>query len=344
MLEYNRGASDPFVLSGLLIGNGIVNETLQQGSVPEFAQRQGLVSPGRVTTSDWEAREAMEDHLGYVPNYYDYRLAEEECCGCSSYNYKAWSKWLLRADVAEALNVCGDAGFEAFSGCAAGCIDLPGFDHEDNFSYSAVLGRALQLGIRVTMYFGMQDTACNYVGGYTMVSALSWSGAEAFAQTPLKDLAISGAPMGKTKSAAGLTWMQVEAAGHMVPADNPAAAALAVATLTSHHSRLAKSASLEMLNKVDVGVAAPLAELSDSSPRHIQVAAAFIGLCMGLAGLALFRICPKYHRAESADCGKEEVAEFVDWPHLMRFDPTRSASSERRLLRFESPPERAIPL
>jgi len=162
--------------------------------------------------------------LGYSPNFYDYRLKDIDCCGCTSYDYKArippdrfsvpprltfphstlepdiiaialkrmwtctltltrgslrtrrsgqigsysytytytytytrrsspigscspipnlnpnpkqeWSDWFLQPDVKAALNVCGDAGKEAFGGCGAGCVDLPGFDNFDSFSYS----------------------------------------------------------------------------------------------------------------------------------------------------------------------------------------------------------------
>lgn len=233
ILDYNAGpgARDPLQLIGIAIGNGIVNETVQGSSFPEFASRQGLIPRNEILQSSWGAREIMKNYLGYVPNYYDYRLAQRDCCGCSSYNYKPWADWLLREDVIMALNVCGHAGKKAFGNCGAGCINLPQFDHGDNFSYSGALGRALDAGIHVTLYYGMQDTACNYVGGFAMASSVEWSGSQEFARTPLQDLLIGGVPTGKFKSRGGLTWVQVENAGHMVPINNPAAASWAIATL-----------------------------------------------------------------------------------------------------------------
>jgi carboxypeptidase C (cathepsin A) len=234
ILEYNEaGASDPIRLAGLIIGNGIVNDTIQGHSFPTFARRQGLIPSNNNTAlqSSMEARDLMARYLGYQPNYYDYRLIEKECCGCSSYDYKQWANWLLRKDVTEALNVCGDSGAKAFGNCAAGCISMPDFDKDDTFDYSGAIGYALRKGIRVTFYYGMQDTACNYVGGYDMAAALPWPGASDFANAPFEDLLIGGAPSGKIKSAGGLTWMQVEGAGHMVPINNPAAASVAIGTL-----------------------------------------------------------------------------------------------------------------
>ena len=47
---------------------------------------------------------------------------------------------------------------QAFGGCSAGCVELPGFDVLDSYSYSGALSRALQTGWNVTFYYGKQDT------------------------------------------------------------------------------------------------------------------------------------------------------------------------------------------
>lgn len=137
----------------------------------------------------------------------------------------------MRKDVRKALNVCGNSGAKAFDGCAAGCIGLTNFDSGDTFDYTAALGRALTKGILVTMFYGMQDTACDYVGGHAVVSRLKWPGAERFRSMPVSDLVISNVSTGSYKSSGGLSWVQVQGAGHMVPLDNPAAAMFAINTL-----------------------------------------------------------------------------------------------------------------
>ena len=55
----------------------------------------------------------MAAYLGYQPNYYDYRLTSISCAACYSYNYTAWSYWLLQSEILTALNVCGQAGFRS---------------------------------------------------------------------------------------------------------------------------------------------------------------------------------------------------------------------------------------
>lgn len=243
VLDYNSQLADiaaleKLPLTGLMIGNGIVNDTVQSGSFGRYAKTQNLLPADVPTpTSDSEARTLVRKALGYSPNFYDYRLVSQNCCGCTSYDYKEWSDWFLRADVKEALNVCGTAGQEAFGGCAAGCVDLPGFDDFDSFDYSAALGRALEAGVDVTFYYGKQDTACNWVGALDMVnSSLAWGGAAAWSAAPWATLKIGGASTGAVRSGTGpsgakLSFYAVEGAGHMVPMDNAAAASEALSSL-----------------------------------------------------------------------------------------------------------------
>jgi len=234
ILDFNAHARDPLPLKGISIGNGIINETVQgSGSFVKYQRLHRLIPQDAEPTSDIEARLLMAANLGYVPNVYDYRLQEQECCGCAAYNYKTWGDWMLMEDVTRALNVCGHAGVKAFAACNAGCIDMPGFDKGDALASPGALGRALEAGIPVTLYYGKQDTACDYIGGFLAASQLRWRGAEAFAGAPLEDLMHSDAVAGQMKRAAGLTFIQVDGAGHMVPVDSPAAASFAIGTLFS---------------------------------------------------------------------------------------------------------------
>ena len=100
----------------------------------------------------------MVKHLGYTPNYYDYRSERVDCPACYSYNYTAWALWFLQDEVESALGVCGDAGVDAFAGSAGGCISMGNFDAHDEFDYSGALGRALDADIAVTFYYGKTDT------------------------------------------------------------------------------------------------------------------------------------------------------------------------------------------
>eukprot|EP00456_Euglypha_rotunda_P024475 TRINITY_DN20015_c0_g1_i4.p1 TRINITY_DN20015_c0_g1~~TRINITY_DN20015_c0_g1_i4.p1 ORF type:complete len:176 (-),score=18.00 TRINITY_DN20015_c0_g1_i4:73-600(-) len=169
----------------------------------------------------------MVSYIGYNPNYYDYRTECVTCGACFCYNYTTWSHWFLKTEVKTALSVCGDAGNTAFAGNAGGCISLPGFDSNDKFDYSGALGQTLDAGIPVVFYYGKDDTACNYVGAYQMANTIVWSGTSGFSSKSLSPLMVSGAEAGQIKEYNGLTWIQIESAGHMVPLDQPAGAAYA---------------------------------------------------------------------------------------------------------------------
>lgn len=227
IMSYNSKQSvvaDRIPLVAAVIGNGCVNDTVQDtASYVDFQHENNLIPASSNPKTMASAMSAMTSYLGYNPNYYDYRLESVTCSACYSYNYTAWSYWFLQQSVLDALHVCGDAGNDAFAGSAGGCISMGAFDSRDSFDYSGALGAALDAGIKVMLYYGKTDTACNYKGGLKMADTISWSGKSAFSSTPLTAWQVGGAQAGQIKSSGGLTFIQVEQAGHMVPMDQPAA-------------------------------------------------------------------------------------------------------------------------
>jgi len=223
------GGAAAIPLKGVAIGNGCVNDTVQ-GTEPyvEFLKENDLIPSSANPSNQGTADVLMQAHIGYDPNFYDFRVQDVSCGACYSYNYTEWSYWFLRDDVKEALHICGEAGEDAFAGNAGGCINLGGFDRGDTFDYSAALARALDAGIDVTFYYGKNDLACNYKGGYDVATTLEWSGAEAFKSAPLTQV-----PGGQVQKYGGLSWHQVDGAGHMVPLDQPSNAYSAIDELVA---------------------------------------------------------------------------------------------------------------
>jgi carboxypeptidase C (cathepsin A) len=224
--------------AGALIGNGCINWTVQTpDAFLEFQRLHNLVPATGPIPAQYnnDSTAWMVDYIGYTPNFYDYRLQSVECEACYGYNYSAWANWLLRPDVKRALNVCGSAGDAAFSGPNGGCVPLPNFDFNDTFDYSRALGRALDAGVAVTLYYGTTDTACNHVGGLRVANSLPWSGSSAFSALPLQSLSMdklaTPVSFGQFKSSGGLTWLQIDDAGHMVPVDQGALGYLALDTI-----------------------------------------------------------------------------------------------------------------
>jgi carboxypeptidase C (cathepsin A) len=227
ILGYNSAnPSTQIPLSGVVIGNGCVNDTVQDTSTyVQFQHEANLIPATSNPKTQSGAMTEMINYLGYTPNYYDFRLEAVTCSACYSYNYTAWSYWFLRNDVLTSLNVCGDAGVDAFAGSAGGCISMGSFDSKDTFDYSGALAKALNLGIPVTLYYGKTDTACQYVGGAKLAETIVWSGKSAYNSATLQPWTIAGVEAGQIKSSGGLTFIQVEDAGHMVPLNQPASSA-----------------------------------------------------------------------------------------------------------------------
>jgi len=235
ILKYNAAnPNNKINFAGVAIGNGCTDDAIQTtAKFVEYQHAENLIPADSNPSTQSAANSAMNSYLGYSPNYYDYRLQSITCSGCYSYNYSAWAHWFLDSEVTTALNVCGDAGVDAFSGAAGGCISMGAFDSRDKFDYSGALGKTLDSGVPVVLYYGKTDTACNYVGGRALAEGLPWAGAASFKKEALTSIASSGAELGQQKSYGGLTFIQIENAGHMVPQDQPAASAYVVNTLVS---------------------------------------------------------------------------------------------------------------
>ena len=90
--------------------------------------------------------------------------------------------------------------------------------------FDAAVAETLDAGVRVLIYAGEYDFMCNWLGNQAWTDALAWSGAEQFAAAANQTWSLaSGEEAGSFKSAAGLTFLKVKDAGHLVPHDVPAA-------------------------------------------------------------------------------------------------------------------------
>ncbi|KAF4563804.1 hypothetical protein EYR36_003046 [Pleurotus pulmonarius] len=79
----------------------------------------------------------------------------------------------------------------------------------------------LERDIRVLIYVGSYDWIAHWVGNERWTLDMEWSGQEEFNKQPLRDWVVDGKFAGRTRSAKGLTFATVEAAGHMVPYNKP---------------------------------------------------------------------------------------------------------------------------
>lgn len=83
-----------------------------------------------------------------------------------------------------------------------GCISMGNFDYgvESTDYFTKALAKALDAGIPVTLFYGKQDLACDYVGGEKMAMDLEWSGKDAFRRAELRELRLGRVRCNETKS------------------------------------------------------------------------------------------------------------------------------------------------
>ncbi|KAI0041504.1 serine carboxypeptidase [Auriscalpium vulgare] len=126
-------------------------------------------------------------------------------------------EYLNRPDVLDALGV--DPHVRGFASCSDSVAFLQSADDlRPSVDYVEGL---LERGVAVLIYVGTYDWICNWVGNEQWTLDMDWSGKDAFGRAPLRAWEVDGAVAGKTRSAAGLTFATVDAAGHMVPYDKP---------------------------------------------------------------------------------------------------------------------------
>lgn len=104
----------------------------------------------------------------------------------------------------------------AFGGISGSNSDL----HDPTYLYVAGL---LERGIRVLVYVGKVDFACNFIGVRGWVNKLEWSGAALYKAAKEQTWSIphSKEIAGEVRHAMNLTFATIRGAGHLVPLNKP---------------------------------------------------------------------------------------------------------------------------
>jgi carboxypeptidase C (cathepsin A) len=133
--------------------------------------------------------------------------------------YVSWSrtisKYLDQPVVREKLGV--DSVLTSnFSACDNGVGER--FDQTLDMTHRTVdhIGALLDRGVGVLIYVGTYDWICNWVGNERWTLAVEWSGHEEFVKEELREWVVDGKKAGLVRSKGGLTFVTVDAAGHMV--------------------------------------------------------------------------------------------------------------------------------
>ncbi|KAL5484456.1 hypothetical protein EMCRGX_G020964 [Ephydatia muelleri] len=225
-------------LQGLAIGNGWVDPFIQYNDYAKYAYQQGLISEGELKAASimydtckvfldlhlWDLAfpdcqliesfvlEAAERKIGRSINPYDIRIPCEVAGLC--YDLNNITKFLNRKDVQFDLGVN-----RTWTQCTRFLELLLIGDWVHDFA--GAVGVVLTHKKRVLVYNGKEDYICNYLGGMDWTNATVWNGQADFQKEGMHDWVVDGQVVGEAKSANGFTFLAIEAAGHMVPMNQP---------------------------------------------------------------------------------------------------------------------------
>lgn len=227
-------------LKGIGIGNGWVDPKTQYKAYAEFAFQHKLISEGELKVAngmydacvvlidahkflvamdecqliEFFVLEAAERTLNRSINVYDIR---KECTYPPlCYDFSQVDRFLARSDIRAELGIPEHVKWEE---CNMLVHLLLLGDWIDSFQKDVEVVLAHRR--RALVYSGDQDFICNYLGGQAWTLNMDWSGKDAFNKAPVNTWKVGTGAAGKSRSAQGLTFLQVFEAGHMVPMDQP---------------------------------------------------------------------------------------------------------------------------
>ncbi|XP_062515743.1 uncharacterized protein LOC134191176 isoform X2 [Corticium candelabrum] len=220
------------------IGDGLVVPAVQYHSYGEYMYSQEFISEatyaavnvtsdvctGLIDSNVWilayeeckilmeEVLKAAEIKMKRSINPYDIRIPCEDVPGC--YNFDHITTFLNRKDVQEAIGV---------NRTWKECNKKVHFFMLDDWitSFQSDVVKSLSAGVRVLVYHGKYDYVGNYIGGHEWTSRMKWHGQTDFNKANTTVWTVDGTPAGTVQTAAGLTFLAVDNAGHMVPMDQP---------------------------------------------------------------------------------------------------------------------------
>jgi len=243
-------------LKGLAVGNGLTDPEIQYKYYGEMAYNNtyGVKS---ISKTDYETMESQipdcinmikecqnetntcgeaqascnNDMIGPYEasglNPYDVRIKCEVPGLC--YDFSAPTAWLDQASTRKALGVTSKSA--QWASCNMQVNSQFSNDWMKNQEYT--VPPLLAAGIEVLIYAGDADFICNWMGNKAWTLALPWPGNTAFSAAADHDWEVAGKKAGTARSSGGLTFLQVNDAGHMVPMDQPENALAMIDTFIS---------------------------------------------------------------------------------------------------------------
>jgi len=151
-------------------------------------------------------------------NPYDMRIKCEKRPLC--YDFSNVETYLNNPDVQKAIGAN-----KKWKSC--NLVVNKAFQNDFMKGYAQKIPDLLHAGIRVMIYAGDVDFICNWLGNKKWTLALNWTSQADFVAAEDKPYMLNAThQMGRIRTAANFSFVQVYQAGHMVPKDQPDAALL----------------------------------------------------------------------------------------------------------------------
>ncbi|KAJ7187300.1 Alpha/Beta hydrolase protein [Mycena filopes] len=254
----HAGPSSPFKhinLASILLGNALTDPLIQMPSVvgyacdgpfavlaPDSAQCRDLRRRAPICEGMIRACYKFDTRAVCAPatlycwglwgpladakrNFHDVRLPCDTNPDC--YPALNWMvEYMNRAQVRDALGV--DPRAPEFVDCNLGLLTEFMLQGDGMRDTKRLVTELVDEGVRMLVYAGNADMACNYMGNAQWVEALPSTHKEAFGKAPFRPWTVAGRQVGVVRSAGAgagnVTYITVFEAGHMVPHDAPEAA------------------------------------------------------------------------------------------------------------------------
>lgn len=257
MLDRNKaGATHPWNLKGMLIGNGWISPVEQYLSYIPFAYENGLVKKGSDIAAKLESQQAIciktmdeqngKDHVDTPQcesilqdilqmtqvegntgkmecyNMYDVRLMDTyPSCGMNwPPDLTSVTPYLRRKDVVDALHISPGktTGWTECNGAVSGTF------RAKNSKPSVQILPELLAEVPTVLFSGAKDLICNHIGTEEMIHNMKWNGGRGFETSagvwaPRRDWTFEGEPAGIYQEARNLTYVLFYNSSHMVPFD-----------------------------------------------------------------------------------------------------------------------------